>query len=163
MEPEFSTSARVDGEGTAGGGRVRGIFCDGVPKIPKGGAAEMRKRPLRLEEYGISKYRFRELESFVRQHGEKIAGLQKIQEKWAWRKNMRPERRELLRAAQYRQDIRMVEEAARQAGGVMAGELLRNVMEEVPWERLDVPCGRETFYRIRRQFYRILDERKRGA
>lgn len=76
---------------------------------------------------------------------------------------MRPERRELLRAAQYRQDIRMVEEAARQAGGVMAGELLRNVMEEVPWERLDVPCGRETFYRIRRQFYRILDEKKRGA
>ena len=163
MEPEVSAGARMDGAGTGRGGRMRRIFCGSLSQIPKGGAAEMRKRPLRLEEYGISKYRFRELESFVRQHGEKIAGLQKIQEKWAWRRNLRPERREILQAAQYRRDIQMVEDAARQAGGVMAGELLRNVMDGIPWERLDVPCGRETFYRIRRQFYRILDEKKRGA
>ncbi len=130
----------------------------------------MRKRPLQLADYGISVNRFRELESFVRQHEEKKEKLAAIREGRvrllsSGRRNMGghgdPTWTAVIRGERYQRDIEAVENAANEAAGIMAGELLRNIIDRVPWERLDIPCGREGFYKIRRRFYCLLDEKMR--
>lgn len=45
---------------------------------------------------------------------------------------------------------------------VIRGYLRRAVTENVPYERLDVPMGRRQFYELRRKFFYILSELKKG-
>ncbi|MDE7398950.1 MAG: hypothetical protein K2N06_05415 [Oscillospiraceae bacterium] len=45
---------------------------------------------------------------------------------------------------------------------IVRGHLLRSVTENINYERLDVPMGRQQFYELRRKFFYILKTLKMG-
>ncbi len=67
-----------------------------------------------------------------------------------------------LRSRALKAQLRIIEEAAEEAGRQLAPFLLKNVTEKIRYEYMEVPCGRRQFYEMRRKFFLILYEKKRG-
>ena len=65
-----------------------------------------------------------------------------------------------MAAAQLRTNIELIERAARQADDEIDGYILRNVTEGAGYTYLrhamNMPCGRNKFYKARRKFFYIL-------
>lgn len=88
----------------------------------------MKKRDLMLEEFGISKARYRELHYFCMQYQKK---------------------REQGKKA----DCELIEETAKRVDEGIALYIIKNVTEGIPFEHMPVPCARSTFYRKRQEFF----------
>lgn len=97
-----------------------------------------------VKEYGISHLKYQELMYFCRQFHEKIVSAAAEDQ---------PEKRDALI-----RDCAMIEESAKKAAPQFWHELLRNVVRKIPYEQLNVPCGRRQFYSIRRKFFVILSQ-----
>ena len=68
-----------------------------------------------------------------------------------------------LRIGKLKEEVFMIEESARQAGGSLAPYVLKNVTEKMNYEHMAVPCGRRQFYAIRRHFFAILYEKRKNG
>ena len=66
------------------------------------------------------------------------------------------------RRIQIRERIELVETAAKQSAGNMAGALIKAVSEGLSYEQIcaheNVPCGKELWYKTYRKFFWILDD-----
>lgn len=54
-------------------------------------------------------------------------------------------------------EVGAIEETVREVSGDLSPYLLLNVTEGTPFEYLDVPSSRASFYRMKSKFFRVLD------
>lgn len=54
----------------------------------------------------------------------------------------------------------LIEQAAIEADAYIYQSIIKNVTEGIPYEYMEVPCGRRQFYERRRLFFKILSEKR---
>lgn len=122
---------------------------------------------LRIE--GLSRNRYRELRSICRQYDEmkkKISAMSVLSA--ARISNTRsagtvsdPVGEYVVDLLYWKQRVEAIDRAALQAcngSKPMAKAIIKNVVHDVSYERQPAPCGRATFYRARKRFFKILDK-----
>ena len=126
------------------------------------------RRDLKLDMYEISPRAYRELYYFCLQYGEMKQRLRDIYSVASGRISAMPKGTDIsdstakkaMAAAQLRTNIELIERAARQADDEIDGYILRNVTEGAGYTYLrhamNMPCGRNKFYKARRKFFYIL-------
>ena len=147
------------------------------------------KRDLSLEQYGISKPRYRELYYFCLQYEDMIGLRDDCYSPHRHRLNIEtlkakkeedgnttileaimmpvakggksdPTAIKGIKCASISAKIEMIEQAALEAGGELYSWLLEAVTTGEPWETIAPPCGLMEFREMRRKFYYLLDLRK---
>jgi homoserine kinase len=133
------------------------------------------KRDIKLDEYNISKYAYRELSNFCLQYPEKKQKLLDMRNplKAQQYSDMPhgsgvgdPTAAAAIRAAALAKDTELIEQTAIEAdAGIYQYIILAVTQQGVNYEILrvckDIPCGREYFYLRRRLFFYLL-AKKRG-
>ena len=71
-----------------------------------------------------------------------------------------PTEQEALRRAMLQQDIDTIEQTAIEADDRIYPHILKNVTEGIPYEWMDIPCGRRQFYEVRRYFFYLLAQKR---
>jgi|GEM_PF-1028291 len=112
----------------------------------------IRKRDIKLSKYNISLYAYRELEYFCLQYGEKKRSIDKMYCLKKHDENLKGFKNE-GKIRLYESDINLIENAAKYTDGQLYSYILKNVTDGIPYESMDVPCGRRMFYELRRMFY----------
>lgn len=133
----------------------------------------MKKRHLSLEEYGISKKRYKELSGFCEQYPE-------------WKKELAMKNSTLrspqitgmpvshnnadatgdlaVRRAMLEEKCRIIEETAKEASEELYEYIIKAVCYEVTVPYLltyeNMPCGKSAFSDIRRYFFSLLNKKK---
>lgn len=126
------------------------------------------KRDLKLDEYGISKHRYRELNNFCLQYPEFIKEKQGCYSLSAvvaddmprGSGTSNPTANSAERAYRLGRNIELIEQTAIEASGEMYPYILKAVTENVSWEYMNAPCGRRQFYQARRRFFFLLSLKK---
>lgn len=134
---------------------------------------QKRLRNMTWEDYGISKFRYRELKAFCLQYPEKIEKVQyglvshEPTEGHSGRIS-RPTENQAISNSPYIQDCLMIEQAAAAASREIAPWILVSVTEDLNYEELEyhpelgrIPINRFDFYGVRRLFYSILDKKRK--
>nr|DAE22795.1 MAG TPA: hypothetical protein [Siphoviridae sp. ct2hZ16] len=128
----------------------------------------MRKRPLRLEKYGISQNRYGELYYFCKQYEEmrqklsNARGLDAVSNDGMPHGNgiSDPTARKADAAIKLSEDIRIIEDTAKEVDPMNWKTLLKNIIAETPYEHMVVYCGRRQFYDARIKFFCLLNDKK---
>lgn len=131
-----------------------------------------RLRDMTWEDYGISKYRYRELKAFCLQYPEKKEklsyGLTAHGPSFGSAGRIgRPTENQAISNSPYAKDCLMIENTAAEASGEIAPWILASVTEDLSYEELElhpelgrVPVCKKDFYGIRRKFYSYLDYKR---
>ena len=131
-----------------------------------------RKRDTNLLEYGISEYAYREMLYFCMQYGEKKEELGRIYSVSSVRYDRQKVKggrsdvvfEKAVKAVMLKEEIDMIETSAREADEFLWERIIDNVCFQVPYEYLDIACGRRQFYNKRKLFFvklhKYMDERK---
>ncbi len=126
---------------------------------------------IRLEEYGISRERARELTWACRQYDEyrrKAAAIRRGEpvDARARRGNTPwhapdPTGDAVVRAVdnRYARRVKAIEDSAKAADGQLWRYIIRNACRKVPFAHLGVPCSHPYFARVKRLFFVELDKR----
>ena len=133
-----------------------------------------RLRDMTWEDYGISKYRYRELKAFCLQYPEKKEklsyGLTSVAGDGSGQSGKigRPTDSQAIHNEHYARDISMIEQSAIAASADIYPWIIASVTEDLNYEELlahttlgPVPISRQDFYGIRRLFYSILDQKRK--
>lgn len=133
----------------------------------------MRLRDLRLEQYGISKQRYLELQAFVRQYPEWVEELEHEQDTvGAISLDGMPKGNSVgdstgtlaIRRAMLSEKCRIVEESFAELNSDLWGYLLLGICQGKSFDKLksedEIPCERDTYYDLRRYFFVILDKKR---
>lgn len=126
------------------------------------------EKDLSLDEYGISKMRYRELKYFCLQYPEKKQQISSLLGIGAvindgmpkGNKTSDPTASTAAKIAELRDDIEIVEQTALEAAPGMHKQLMKNVTEGISYEYMAVPCGRRQFYTCRRRFFFLLSKKR---
>ena len=122
----------------------------------------MRDYVIRLEAYGISRERARELAWACRQYDDcrKKAAAIRRGGNGAWHPKD-PTGDAAMRAAdnRYARRVKAIEDSARAADHQLWRYIIQNTCRGVGYVHLDVPCSKQFFDRMRRLFYVELDRR----
>ena len=127
------------------------------------------KKDLKLDQYGIGKYAYRELHNFCLQYPEKKRRLRELENPYNSPKISGtpsavgpgdPTGRNAERAAVISADIDLIERTASKVAGKDALWLMKNVTQGTAWEYMPVSCGRRKFYEMRRIFFYFLAKSK---
>ena len=135
---------------------------------------QKRLRDMTWEDYGISKYRYRELKNFCLQYPEKKQkiryGLSAVSGDGmpGTGKIGRPTEAAAIHNNGYLIDCSMIEQAAIEAAPDIYPWILASVTEDMNYEELNlhpelgrVPVCKNDFYGLRRKFYSVLDNKKK--
>lgn len=120
------------------------------------------------KEYDISKNKYRELKYFCLQYKEKKDRLKSMCHISAVQITGMPHGSSISNPtatqgegiAQLKKDIEVIEQTAIEVSSEFYQYILENVTKDVPWEYLDIPMSRRSFYRLRRKFFYNLSARK---
>lgn len=139
----------------------------------------MKERPIRLDSYGISKWRYYELKAFCRQYRDKVhmlstmdgVGSQRLPDGAEGKPGLpdasmirgrggigRPVEALVLRRDRLSTDILMIESAAEYPdAGAWKKALILSCCDGIPYEKIPAECmptsKRISFFRARRMFY----------
>lgn len=134
----------------------------------------MRKRNLKLKQYGISAKRYKELCGFCEQYPEwkeelkemtniksqTISGLPSGKRGTAnVTEDLAIKRQQLLEKCE------LIEQTAIETDAELYQYIIKNVCYELPYKYLnyiEIPCSRETFYDKRRYFFYLLSKNKKN-
>lgn len=127
-----------------------------------------KERDLKLQSYNISDNRYRELKYFCRQYREKQSQLRSITElsspsfsgTGGGNKTSDRTADTACRRVQLQRDIEMIEQSAIETDDEIHAYITSNVVDEIAYEYLGVPCGRRKFYESRKKFFKILSDKK---
>ena len=126
------------------------------------------KRDLRLDGFGISKHRYRELYNFCLQYPDFTREKKDCYAISATKYGDAPRGSGVSnptaisaeKAYKLSKNIDLIESAAIEAGGDIYPYLLKAVTEGCSWEDVYPPCGRRQFYQARRRFFYLLNLKK---
>ena len=126
------------------------------------------KRDLKLDEYGISKHRYRELYNFCLQYPEFVKEKQDCYSLNSAALTGMPRSGQISnptasgaeRAYRLGKNIELIEQTAIEACGELYPYIIKSVSEGIPWEYLLPPIGRRQFYQERRKFFYLLSLKK---
>lgn len=131
------------------------------------------RRDLKLDEFDIGTYAYRELNNFCKQYREKKRKLRELQSPYrspritgmpSGSEPGDPTGRIAERTAILSSDIDMIEWAASEVSPTEQGLFLLAVTEDVSWDYMrllkDLRMGRDTFNCRRRYFYYLLAKKK---
>ena len=134
---------------------------------------QKRLRDMTWEDYGISKYRYRELKNFCLQYPEKKEqlsyGLTSVTGNGSGRSGKigRPTELQAMHNERYSKDVMMIEQAAIAASPDIYPWILASVTEDLNYYDLlihtalgPVPINKADFYGYRRLFYSILNKKR---
>lgn len=128
-----------------------------------------KERDLRLDEFGISRRRYRELKYFCMQYHEKKEAIKNSLGTSALNYSNVPGGKggfhsntesQAIKIDKLSDDVRLIEDTINEADSTIYKQLLDNITECVPYEYLNVPCGRRQFYRARRKFFYLLSQKR---
>lgn len=127
-----------------------------------------KKRNLDLKNFNISEYAYKELQYFCMQYGEKKKMIEEGYGPSGIRMKLTPKGSGVSdptfetadRIIKIKNDIEMIENAAKETDGILYKYIIRNVSEGTPFEVLEVPCGRRQFYDKRKIFFNKLYRKK---
>lgn len=127
-----------------------------------------KKRNLDLKNFNISEYAYKELQYFCMQYGEKKKMIEEGYGPNGIRMKLTPRGSGVSdptfetadRIIKIKNDIEMIENAAKETDGILYKYIIRNVSEGTPFEVLEVPCGRRQFYDKRKIFFNKLYRKK---
>mgnify|MGYP005774315857 CR=1 FL=1 len=135
-----------------------------------------RLREKSLEDYGISKNRYKELQAFCLQYEEKKNKISRIKAKSSMDGQPRgnyagkPTEEMAIRNVGYLKDCEMIEKAAIAASKDVYPYILKSVTNDLSYTFLEydqelgrIPVGKTEFYAIRRLFYYYLDRMQLGT
>ena len=140
----------------------------------RGGRQMPSKRDRNLKEFGISEFAYREMLYFCMQYEEKKNALKNIYSIGAVRYDKEKIKGKICdsvaqkaeRAITLENDIKIIEEAAKQTDEFLWKMIIENVCYGVATDYLNIPCGRRQFYNKRKLFfvklYNFMEERKKG-
>lgn len=116
----------------------------------------MNRRELKLNEYGISSKRFKELSAFCEQYPEWVEEL---------KKQSLTAGDAAARRSELEHKCRLIETAALEADECLGTFIIKSVCYEKPFwylrDILEIPCSQSAFYDRRRYFFYLLDKKKR--
>ena len=126
------------------------------------------KRDISLSKYDISKERYRELYYFCQQYKEKKERLKDCYSIGSPSLSDTPKggctsdvvARQAENAMKLEKDIEALEQCAVAADPEIYQYVIKSVTEGVKYEFLKVPASRKKFYRARRKFFYLLDQKK---
>ncbi len=127
------------------------------------------RRDIKLDEFEIDKYTFRELKNFCLQYPfmkkwlykEMAPGAAPVTASIKGSKTSRPTEKKALTLDRYIDDVNLIETTAMEAGGDVYEWILRAVTEEdATHNKLNPPMGVHQFNRRRRLFYFLLAVKK---
>ncbi len=135
----------------------------------------MNKRNLKLDDYGISNKRFKELSGFCEQYPEWVEELKHktdtVKSVHVTGMPMAPSQRSdqtaalAVRRAELQERCKLIEQMALQANADLQEYIIRSVCYEEPfWYLRDIrgmPCSQRSFYDYRRYFFYLLDQNKK--
>lgn len=127
------------------------------------------KRDLRLSEYKITSYRYRELYNWCRQYGEwksKLRECYSLNSRQSIGLNSSgksdPTATAAIQAEYYSRNVELIEATANAVDPIIGKFIIENVANGTPYEYLgNPPCGRRQFYEYRRKFFYLLDLKKK--
>ncbi len=136
-----------------------------------------RLRDMTWEDYGISKYRYKELKAFCQQYDEKKNkiqyGLPSVKQDGMPKGSGpagSPVEQQAIENTLYMRDIRMIEEAAVQTNPAIWKYILKSVTQDLSYEFVmydaelgRISVGKTEFYGYRRLFYDYLNKLKLGT
>ena len=126
------------------------------------------KRDLKLDTYGISKARYREMYYFCLQYREMVKeklGCYFLDSQSHYGPRGKGGKADhtaskAVKAAALGDKIRLIEQTAKEADPDLYPWLLEAVTTGKSWDELCPPCGIRQFRQLRRKFYTILDTKK---
>ena len=127
------------------------------------------KRDIKLDKYGLSKYKYRELKNFCLQYREKIAERNSYCGISAVRLTgvpgaggiSDPTFNAAARIEKLDRDILLIEQTAIEVDAILYPYIISNVADGIPYEYMNnPPCGRRQFYEARRKFFYLLSLKK---
>lgn len=126
------------------------------------------RRDLQLDQYGISKARYRELYYFCLQYREMIAEKQAcytldgrpLDGMPRGKTKTDPTAKKAERAYVLSKNIELIEQTAIEAAGNLYPWILEAVTKGKSWEDIAPPCGINQFYVTRRRFFFLLSLKK---
>ncbi len=119
------------------------------------------KRKIDMSGFNISSYAYKELEYFCMQYGEKKRLIKygygpkalrftPVRVKGGISDSTFETANQLIKI---KCDVEMIENAAKETDEQLYKYIIKNVTEGVPYEVLNVPCGRRQFYDKRKLFF----------
>ena len=135
----------------------------------------MNKRKLKLDNYGISAKRFKELCGFCEQYPEWASELKNNKDTISGTElsdmpkppfNQSDQTGNLaIRRIELQEKCKLIEQTAIQADADLYQYIIKSVCYEVPFKYLQtveqMPCSQSTFYDRRRYFFYLLDKNKK--
>lgn len=126
------------------------------------------KCDLKLDEYEISKYAYRELLYYCLQYPEKKRQLKNCYGLSSHGFQGAPSSGGLsdptavmaMRAIKVSESCELIEQTAIAVDPVLYPYIIKNVTTETEYRYLNVPCGRRQFYTLRRKFFYLLAQKK---
>jgi len=127
-----------------------------------------KDRDLKLQNYNISPYRYRELKFFCKQYREKQLQLRSITElsspvfgsMGGGGKTSDRTADTAIKRAQLQRDISIIEQSAIEADSEIYQYIITNVVDGIPYQHLGAPCSSSTFKRRKKFFFILLDNKK---
>lgn len=127
-----------------------------------------KHRDLILDDYGISKYAYRELKNFCLQYGEKkqklsaLRGLSAITYSGMPHSTnvSNPTQNNAEKAIKYQKDIELIEQTAIEVDSGIYQGIIANVTTGASYFDLIVPCSKDYFYEHRRIFFYMLAKKR---
>lgn len=132
----------------------------------------MNKRDLRLDQYGISKNRQRELVWFCKQYPEwkkdlhhftTLKGHEITDMPKATKKDISPTEELAFKKMKLQSKCELIENTAKEASIDLYPYIIMSVCKEVNFAQLQkngIPCSQNSFYELRRYFFVLLDKNR---
>lgn len=125
------------------------------------------RRSKRLEKNGISHDRYMELVYFCKQYKEKKEKLESMALIQGMKYSSMPKannieslaERTALKRVELKRDIEAIEKTAEEVAPAIKESLLLNVTQGITYTYFNLPCGKNYFYRCRRNFFNKLAEK----
>lgn len=129
---------------------------------------KVKIRNMKLSDYDVSVAKYNELKYFCIQYDEKKKELANSYGISAVSMDSMPRMRAFGRPTEERavknvmleNDIKLIEETAKEASAELYSWLMKSITEEIPYEWMDVPAGRRQFYESRRYFFYLLAQKR---
>ena len=138
-------------------------------RLATGVDALKKKRDLKMDQYGISRARYRELYYFCLQYPEFVKGRQDCYSldgraadgrKRGAGARSDPTPRKAERANALGECIELIERTAAEASGDLYPWVMQAVTEGLGFSDIGPPCGKNEFYMAKRKFYYLLSLKK---